>query len=81
MSDPRDDLAALINGAPIPKGATIGTKRERKAYQRADAILAAGWRPPLKAHPPHAIDVERAPYCNVCGRDIQWDDNTESWTH
>jgi hypothetical protein len=42
----RDELAALINGAPIPKGAVIGTKRERKAYKRADAIIAAGWRPP-----------------------------------
>ena len=45
MSD-RDDLAALINGAPIPQGAVIGTKRERKAYRKADAILATGWRAP-----------------------------------
>lgn len=76
MSNPRDDLAALIKDIfdefDLPD-----------RYDIADAILAAGYvkpKPPTIT-PDHDINMERAPYCTVCGRDIQWDDNTESWQH
>jgi hypothetical protein len=46
MSDPRDDLAALINGGPLPTNQTVGGIYARHtAYERADALLAAGWVP------------------------------------
>ena len=85
MSDPRDDLAALINGRPLPPpGGTIGSMYERmEALQRADAILAAGWtkpKPPT-VYPDHDIETYRVPICGICGKDVEWDDDTESWTH
>lgn len=48
-----------------------------------EQMKAAGWREPKppKVYPDHDIDMERAPYCIVCGRDIQWDDDTKSWQH
>lgn len=48
-----------------------------------EQMKTAGWKEPKPptVYPPHDINVERAPYCIVCGRDVQWDDNTQSWQH
>jgi hypothetical protein len=81
MSDPRDDLAALVASR---RGVTAKVNDTDRWV--ADAIIAAGYvkpKPP-KVYPPHDIDVERAPYCTVCGRDAQWgtsEDGTEGWAH
>lgn len=46
-------------------------------------MKAAGWTEPKppKVYPPHDIDMERAPYCTVCGRDVQWNDASERLEH
>ncbi len=45
MND-RDDLAALINGGPLIEnpGTVGGIYAIHTAYERADTIIAAGWR-------------------------------------
>ncbi len=65
MSDPRDDLAALI----FDKSG-LG---EWSATQLADAILAAGWRAPVPHcdHDWHDIRDLIAPP-DICGRCGQW---------
>lgn len=88
MSDPRDDLAALINGGPLPTAQTVGAIYARHtAYERAAALLAAGWRVPLlnpancDTNPGHDF----TPTCTHCGitQDdwLQILDDTESWQH
>ena len=83
-TEARDRLAQIINeymGADVPE--TVADKHEPvdADYATADAILAAGWRPParvvttveeLDALPVGSIvrDVERA------ALDEKWDDDT-----
>jgi hypothetical protein len=85
MSDPRDDLAALAREFYVRSRRLFGdTGTNPVGWQRlATVILAAGYRKPKPptVTPPHDIDVERAPYCTVCGRDVQYNDNTEQWEH
>jgi len=73
MNDPRDDLAAII----FDKSG-LG---EWSATQLADAIIAAGWRPPAKTYPEHEVDMERFPACTICGRDVVWNDKFQRWEH
>jgi hypothetical protein len=91
MSDPRDDLAALPDEQEWNTLADLvweampdeASYNEATGHIIARAILAAGWikpKPP-KVYPDHDIDVERAPYCTVCGRDVQWNDDTDQWEH
>jgi hypothetical protein len=81
MSDPRDELAALIEAAIF--GVAHEPHAVRSGYRGADAVLAAGYRKPkpLTVTPPHDIDVEHAPYCTVCGKDIHWGEDTDEWEH
>lgn len=61
MSD-RDELAELVHGGPLPTGNTVGELYALGcAYQRADAIIEAGWRPPEPSAPRTAMDDGEEP--------------------
>ena len=69
MSDPRDDLAALVASR---RGVTAKVNDTDRWV--ADAILAAGWREPVP-HCDHDWSTDRSTYggnpwreCNLCGK-------------
>lgn len=73
----RDELRAEFND-PIKVWGRSG----EDAWDTVLGMLAhTGWEPPRKDHPPHEVDVMRMAVCTVCGRDVQWDDDTEEWKH
>jgi hypothetical protein len=68
---PRDKLAELVNGRPVPVNPrTVGGIYERDtAYQRADAIIAAGWRAPVEHWGCNGHRLPGASWC-ACGATV-----------
>lgn len=86
MSDPRDDLAALIHGVftehSIDQYEELVTPLDVAQFA-ADAILAAGYvkpKPPTVT-PDHDISPDRGYICDTCDRRIEWDATTQEWNH
>jgi hypothetical protein len=62
MTNDRDDLAALVEAY-----INVGTQ---DPFDAADAIIRAGWRPPIPEHEHNWVDVRDlvtgADFCTVC---------------
>jgi hypothetical protein len=71
MSDPRDDLVALIEETITPLTRGLPDFYGEAFTATADAILAAGWRPPTEhLHRWHVQPKGVVALCVDCGEPI-----------